>query len=220
MRVRAVAVLLLAGAATIAACGVGSERHAQRINPAQLRSLGTTPLSEPDVTASVPLSSSPPSAPGPRLSTTTVADIEVELYFVRSDSIEQVRRSVPGDSSRRQVLDMLSNPPSDEELRSTIPAGLITGVERRGTGELVDLDSEVFSQVDPLEQPLLFGQIVLTLTGLPDSFGSVDKVRFELDGVLIPAMRGDSTLSDRLTWLRASDYRELLGGTVSVPPVQ
>lgn len=194
----------------LAGCGISEQDSVERINPAQLETLGTTPEVPPSSSVAVdPSTTRPVPTLVPPASSTTLADVRVTLYYVEGDRIVDVRRTVPGGTSLRSIIDLLSQPKEGSGQRSTVPAGLVNSLLGAGSGETVDLDGEIFNAVDPLEQPLMFGQLVLTLTSLPESYDQFTRVRFTLDGEPLPAMLGDSTLSDPGDWVTASDYDEL-----------
>ena len=195
----------------LAGCGIGAQDSADRINPAQLGALGTTPDSEPSPSTMAPAPTT--TLPQPIATTsTTLPDVRVRLYYVDGDRIEEVTRTLPGGTSVRAILGLLTQPPEGPNLRTTITPDLVGPLYRRGSLETVDLDSEVFNAVDPLEQPLLFAQLVLTLTALPEQYSEVDSVQFTLDGAPLRAMRGDNTLAELGAAVTAGDYHSLLDG--------
>lgn len=196
-----------------AACGIGAEDAVHRINPAQLETLGTAPESLPPspVAARTTTTQQPDSRPLPTSGVpSTVVPVDVVLYYVAGDQLVEVTRSVPPDPSVRQILSLLAQPPEGQGLRTTISAGLISSVYRRGDLETVDLVGELFDAVDPIEQPLLFGQIVLTLSSLSSDFVNISRVEFTLDDAPVRAMRGDSTLAALGASVGRADYQGLL----------
>ncbi|TAL23221.1 MAG: hypothetical protein EPN99_04695 [Frankiales bacterium] len=131
----------------------------------------------------------------------------VALYFVRGDRVVLQPRPVERSTSIRQLLDLLLEGPTPEQVaagtRSAIPTDLrIEGVDVSGRGVAVVTLAVGDSQLGT--SPLGFAQIVATLTAP----GRARSVRFRLDGEDLPVPRGDGSLtSDPLD---RSDYADLL----------
>lgn len=212
---RAVAALVSISLAALASCGISEQDSVERINPAQLEGLGTSPVSEPPPSTMAPESTTTIASPPPptRPSTTTLPSVVVPLYFVDGDQIIRITRGVNGDASLKAIVEMLAAPPEQPATRSAVSAGLVASLYRRGEGETVDLDGELLNGIDPRDQPLMFAQIVLTLTDgdLPQRYGEFSQVRFTVDGAPLSVMHGD-TLSEPGAWVTRNDYDNLLDG--------
>ncbi len=120
------------------------------------------------------------------------AELEVTLYFANQEYIETgneelakilpVSRRVATGGSREQlvaaVLEELRTPPPDSGLTTALHGELkITGVRVEGNTAFVDFDAENLHG-GSLEEILLVGQIVKTLTGLVD----IEQVQFLVNG--------------------------------------
>lgn len=128
------------------------------------------------------------------------------VYFVQEDKLQPVKRD--GLSTTATLIDALVRGPNDVEARLGLRTALLTSDFVRSTG--VDGDVVVvelgppFSDVTGHEQILALGQIVLTITSLPD----VKRVRFEIDGETAKVTRADgSTVSGAVT---RDDYAALV----------
>jgi hypothetical protein len=188
----------LACAVVAVGCGVPQDEQPRALDP------GAAPFRvfEPEV------------APSPE------GDLAVELWFVRSDRLVAVQRTVRLPGSPQQVLSALFTGLTDAEraagLASSIPSGVsFQGVEVQERIAVVNLDVlDVQSQVLAL-QPLAFAQIVATLDGRPE----IDGVRFRAGGSDVQVPRGDGSLTDAP--VNRESYADLLGtaeGANAVPP--
>lgn len=142
-------------------------------------------------------------------------DGRVALYFVRGDRVVLQPRPVERSTSIPQLLDLLLEGPTPEQVaagtRSAIPTDLrVEGVDVSGRGVAVVTLAVGDNQVGT--SPLGFAQIVATLTAP----GRARSVRFRLDGEDLPVPRGDGSLtSDPLD---RSDYADLLLLQTASPP--
>ena len=152
----------------------------------------------------------PDDAPFGVLGETTVApegEGRVALYFVRGDRVVLQPRPVERSTTIRQLLDLLLEGPTPEQVaagtRSAIPTDLeVEEVEVSARGVAVVTLAAGDNQVGT--SPLGFAQIVATLTAP----GRARAVRFRLDGEDLPVPRGDGSLtSDPLD---RTDYADLL----------
>lgn len=116
------------------------------------------------------------------------AEASATVYLVRgAESLEAATRGLTGAKSPSTVVEALLAQPSDEEVASglstSIPLGT-TALEVTQDGDLVVVD--LSDDWESLVQPgalLAYAQVVLTLTDL----GGVERVRFRIEGVGIPA---------------------------------
>lgn len=130
----------------------------------------------------------------------------VALYFVRNDRVVFTSRAVERSTSIDELLDLLLEGPSPEQVdRGTdtrLPAGLtVDDVEVGDNGVAVVTLGNVGTQST---QPLGYAQIVATLTAP----GRATAVRFRADGVDLQVPRGDGQLS--FGPFTREDYAELL----------
>jgi hypothetical protein len=130
--------------------------------------------------------------------TTTAPTTEkIDVYFVAGSALEPVEREAPPNVTPAQVLSLLQTPPGPDEtgLRTSIPAGAISGATVSKGKATVDLAASALSQAGN-EQLFQIAQIVLTLTGRPN----VGQVEFRVPGptgapVLQQVPRGNGALA-------------------------
>jgi hypothetical protein len=141
--------------------------------------------------------------PAPHAAGSTV----LRLYLVRDGRLVRVPRRVPAPLTAAQQLDNLLAGPTAEEsedgLTSALSTMTVTDVSlagRRATITLGDRAGQGFRD----DEVLAFGQIVCTLTSLPD----VGTVSFVADGAPLWVPRADGSLAG--TPLTIADYSELL----------
>jgi spore germination protein GerM len=150
--------------------------------------------------------------------TTTIATTPVHLYFVLNNKLLPVTRPLPNPAGPGAALAALERGPLENDqppgLRSAVPPGAIGMVTVGGGVATVDV-SPSFVQpttgtaqtpVANVDQPLAFGEIVLTLTSLP----GIGQVRFTVGGQPQDALVADGSLvagpvsADNYAALRAS----------------
>ncbi len=181
---------LLVGVAVVAGCGAPTSSPATTVGPLPYD------LAEPSPSASSTVATTPTRGP--------------QVYFVR-DGVLVAASAAPGGSSTRDAVERtlarLALGPSEPERAQRLSTALGPDVSL----ELVDLRDglatvAVGSGPQPPgagQLPLAVGQLVLTLTSLPD----VDEVLLSADGRAIAAPLPDGALTDRP--LTARDYRGL-----------
>jgi hypothetical protein len=179
---RTLAVLTLI-ALTVTGCGVPLD--------AEPRSLG----------ASGPVDRS--GSPAAQVAGSTV----LRLYLVRDGRLVRVPRRVPAPLTPAQQLDALLAGPTAEEsedgLSSALTTTTVTNIDLAGRRATVTLGDRAGPGVRS-DEVLAFGQIVCTLTSLPD----VGTVSFVADGAPLWVPRSDGSLAD--TPLTIADYSSLL----------
>ena len=134
--------------------------------------------------------------------TTTIPTTPVKLYFVVNNKLSPVTRSLPNPAGPGAALAALEQGPLENDqppgLRSAVPPGTIGMVTLGGGVATVDL-APSFVQPTPgtaqapvatVDQPLAFGEIVLTLTSLP----GIGQVRFTVGGQPQDALVADGSL--------------------------
>jgi spore germination protein GerM len=161
------------------------------------------PLDDAPRDIRVPGEANASGGPSPGVAGSTVR----RLYLVRDGRLVRVPRRVPAPRTPREQLDdLLAGPTaeeSDEGLTSALTTMTVTDlqlVDRRATIVLGD-PSELGVRSDEV---LAFGQIVCTLTSLPD----VGTVSFVADGRPLRVPRADGSLTD--SPLTIADYSALV----------
>ena len=140
--------------------------------------------------------------------TTTLASETVDVVYVSGSNLVPVPVAFVGEATVDRVLQALVNgiPSGATDLRAVIPPDTpITGTKSAGV-VTVQLPGSIFEDMPRTDHKLVFGQIVLTLTGLR----GVGLVRFLIDGeergVALP--QGETTRPGEL--VSEEDYVELL----------
>lgn len=143
-------VLALAAWAT-ASCGVPTDSDAVRI-PAEEVPFG---LVDPVATTAAPTDD-------------VVPDATVDLFYVSGEDLVSVAGSAPSPVTATGVVDALLLPTSpSSSVRSVLDPDDIVAVTIDGSTVVVDLDQTLL-ELPTSEQVLAVGQLVLTLTRLPD----------------------------------------------------
>jgi spore germination protein GerM len=141
--------------------------------------------------------------PAPNAAGATV----LRLYLVRDDRLVRVPRRVAAPQTPAEQLDTLLAGPtaeeSDDGLSSALSTMTVTDLRLAGRRATITLGSRAGQGVRS-DEVLAFGQIVCTLTNLPD----VGTVSFEADGVPLWVPRADGSLAN--TPLTIADYSDLL----------
>jgi spore germination protein GerM len=195
------AALLVAGALLLGACGLPNDDKYTAIQP------GDLPFGIADTTTTSTTTTTIPPATtttAPEATTTTVPTQPVSLYFVLNGRLQPVTRSFPVPVTPQQVVNALEDGPLEQDqppgLRSAVPANSIGTVAVSGGVATVDI-SPAFVQpttgtdqvpVPNVDQPLAFGEIVLTLTSLP----GIGQVRFTVASQPQGALAADGSLVD------------------------
>lgn len=172
MRARA-ALATLAALVAITACGVPVDDAARPLSPEEVPS--------------------PPPGPSPAPRPGDPTGVAIEVFFVRESRLALVRREVPPPVSVDDAISAVLTEPTPEERREGLRNALTRNVRLAGTVAagvpLIDV-TETFGQTEGEEQILALGQIVFTLTGLPN----VNGVSFALEGRPVDVPTGDGTL--------------------------
>jgi spore germination protein GerM len=130
------------------------------------------------------------------------------VYLSRSGVLVAVARAVPSQPSPAVVLQALLAGPSGREqdagLTTAVPRATVVDSSLVGGEISVEVPAQEASSSGRTDEVLGFGQIVLTLTSLPDVAG----VRFVRDGHDLPVPRSDGSLSSGP--LTRRDYADLL----------
>jgi spore germination protein GerM len=148
---------------------------------------------------------------------TLVAEL-VELYFITGRQLTGVATPLPLDPALGQVMAaLLEGTPEGglgTGLRSALPVGAEISVVSEAGIATVDLPATIFETLDPLDQRLMFGQIVLTLTDRP----GVGPVVFTIAGEPTRVYRGDASLTEPGQSVSRDDYLVLLTGGAAAEP--
>jgi len=127
--------------------------------------------------------------PAPTTTTTTPVGSDAELFFIGADElIHPTIRRVPTGSTLTELVDALSSPPQETDLRTALQDELVLNVDLSGGIAQVNLGPEFAESAD---QVLAIAQIVYTLTGQP----GVGRVTFLLEGTPVPIPRGDGVIT-------------------------
>ena len=210
-RGRAVALVVAVGVAGLASCGLPNDKQYSAIKSSDI------PFGISDTTTTTSTTIAPaPTTTVPRATTTTVPTTTVTLYFVMNGHLYPVPRAMALPATPAKVLGQLQSGPDETDkpsgLRSAVPNQSVGNVSVTGGIATVDL-SPTFVQPTPaatdpapvanVDQPLAFGEIVLTLTSLP----GIGQVRFTVGGQQQPALAADGSLVD--TPVSADNYAAL-----------
>jgi len=198
-----VAAVLVTAVLVLAACGLPNDGAYTPIQadalPAGISDTTTTSTT----TTTVPLATTT-TAPQATTTTSTIPTESVSLYYVINGRLQPVPRSLALPVAPLAALTELQKGPEERDqpagLRSAVPAGSIVNVGVSAGVATVDL-APVFVQlttgteqlpVPNVDQPLAFGQIVLTLTSMP----GIGQVRFTVGGQPQGALVADGSLVD------------------------
>jgi spore germination protein GerM len=196
--VRAFAVIV-AGALVLAACGLPNDGNYTAIQP------GDLPAGIADTTTTSTTTTTLPPATtttAPQTTTTTIPSQPVLLFFVLNGRLQPVARPFPLPVLPQTVVDKLEAGPLEQDLpagvRSAVPANSIGAVTVTGGVATVDLAPNFVQPttgteqlpIPNVDQPLAFGEIVLTLTSLP----GIGQVRFTVGGQPQGALAADGSL--------------------------
>jgi hypothetical protein len=172
------AVLVVAGAALVAACGGSSGDQSPQ------------PTATVTVTASPSETPSGSSSPSPSAS---AAETTLWLYFLRGEELGVAERRVPQTTmpATAAVKALLAGPTAEDRaagLGSAVPEGTrLLGLTIVGTAARVDLSGRFASGGGTLSMTARVAQVVYTLT----QFRTVRSVEFLLDGSPVDALGGE-----------------------------
>jgi hypothetical protein len=199
----------------VAACGLPDNDDFQSIDQSQdgfgLGETSTTSTTTPPTTTIDVTTSSTIDA-----TTSTIAPSEpVTIYFPIGQQLTGIQRLLPLNPSLSQVIAYMlagPEPESAEGVRLLLPQGeeYVPNVTLARGVAVVDFPEALFENVQemsPLDQRLVFGQIVLTLCERP----GVGQVKFERSGEGMLVFRGDGTSAPGGELVSADDYTELTG---------
>lgn len=141
------------------------------------------------------LDQAPPSLPSTTSTTSPVARVNVAVYFLLNERLQPLARSVTDPATTGKAVDALLAGPTDEEavngIRSAVNPNSQVTSSRPIDGIVTVALSADFAAVPTSEQRLALGQIVFTLTGLPDTGG----VLFTVGGIPVGVPLPDGTVT-------------------------
>lgn len=206
----------------VAGCGIEAEQSADRIDIPTIGAPDTEPLDGIDPEDPIGAGSLPGNDVTP--TTTPPPTVAATMYYIDGGVLVPAAQVVAVRSLRGYLEQFAGGPPESMRargIRSALFPGLISGVRLRHGDITVDFDSERWREVDSRDQQLLIGQLVLTLADVPRVGGDnwslphIERVRFTLDGVPLPVLRRDGTLTELDEYVTRADYDVLL--TTRVP---
>jgi spore germination protein GerM len=212
----AAATAVLLGGLAVAGCDTGGDGGLQAIRGDDLQGLDETTTSTTTTTTTPPTSTTAGPTTGP--TSTTIVSEAVELHFVDGNQLQPVRVELASPvSPTRVIARLLQGPPEGDlgvGLRTLLPPGLVNfPVVDSGAGYVtVDLAAEAFALIDPADQRIAVGQIVMTLVNRP----GIGQVVFTLDGEPLRVPRRDGVQSAPGEPVSKNDYVTLLGTAEAV----
>jgi len=171
----------------VASCGVVGDGKVDSVTPP----FGLDDTAVP-TTAATTTTAPSTTLPGFDTTTTLVQTEAVRLYFVTGSQLLYVERALAAPAALPQIVAALQEgpPPGDlgAGLRSALPAAVINVNDTNAGIAAVELPEAFFDGIQALDQRLVVGQLVLTLT---DSRG-IGQVQFNLavpkaSGEVVPA---------------------------------
>ena len=188
MRLRALsmAAVLAAIPLAVAACSVVGDGKVDNLNPP----FGLDDTALPTTTAPATTTAPSTTAPGLDTTTTLVQTEAVRLYFITGSQLLYVETALPTPAALQQIVATLqlgTEPLGDlgAGLRSAVPSLAEIRVLDTGAGiASVELPAGFFDGIPALDQRLVVGQLVLTLT---DSRG-IGQVEFN---IAVPKASGE-----------------------------
>jgi spore germination protein GerM len=202
---------MVAMVATLAACGVPSDKQYSAIERQDI------PFGVADTTTTSTTTTLPPATTVPPRTTTTVPSEPASLYFIYDTKLSPVSRALPKPAPADVVLAALQKGPDEKDLpaglRSAVPAGSISNVRVLGGVANVDLAQSFITPtpgpeqppIVPADQALAFGQIVLTLTNRP----GIGQVLFTVAGQPVLPILGDGSQAAAAGPVSADNYAVL-----------
>jgi hypothetical protein len=175
-RMAGVSVVFTALAVLLAACGVVGDGKVESVTPP----FGLDDTALPTTTAAATTTAPTTTVPGLETTTTLVQTEAVRLYFITGSQLLYVERALATPAALPQIVAALQEgpPPGDlgAGLRSALPVATITVNDTNAGIATVELPETFFDGIPALDQRLVVGQLVLTLT---DSRG-IGQVQFNL----------------------------------------
>jgi hypothetical protein len=207
----------------IAACGLPTDDEFVEIDAAddgfglsQTSTTSTTlpPTTTIDATTSTTI----------EITTTSIASEQVDIYFPTGRQLNRIQVPLPIDPALSQVMAaIVAGPPVGDlgiGLRAILPSNAEIAVEKVDGIAVVDFPVGLFDEMEPRDQRLVFGQIVLTLSRQR----GVGPVMFTQAGQPMQVYLGDGSLTNPDDSVSADDYTILLSSsgqpieTTTTPP--
>jgi Sporulation and spore germination len=203
----------------VSACGLPDNDDFQAIDQSQdgfgLSETSTTTTTMPPTTTV----DATTSTVGETTTSTIAPTDAIDIYYPSGNQLTAIPVQLPPNPVPNQVIAWVFDGPPPEYsrgVRLVLPKGeeFLPEVTKQAGVVTVDLPEALFERVQSMnsvDQQLVFGQIVLTLCGLP----GVGQVKFMRDGVDMVVFRGNSTTTEAGEAVSADDY----AGLTSSPPV-
>lgn len=152
------------------------------------------------------------------ITTTSIATEQVDIYFPTGRQLNRIQVPLPVDPALSQVMAaILKGPPEGDlgiGLRAILPSNAEIAVDKVDGVAVVDFPVGLFDEMEPRDQRLVFGQIVLTLSRQR----GVGPVMFTQAGQPMQVYLGDGSLTNADESVSAEDYTVLLSG--SAQPIE
>lgn len=206
--------LLLVSTALLWSCGLPDDETFKAISRDDRFGLSQTTMPT-TTTTTAPTTTVDATTTTAAVTTSTLVTELVDLYFISGRQLTSVATPLPLEPALSQVLAaLLDGPPEGglgTGLRSALPErAALTVVSGAGIAT-VDLPAAIFETLDPVDQRLLLGQVVLTITDRP----GVGPVVFTLAGEPTRVFRGDASLTEPGQAVSRDDYLVLLTGAAA-----
>ena len=198
------AALVTAAGLLLAACGLPNDDQYTAIQPDDVPFGIADTTTTSTTTTTVPPATTTTAPEATTTTTTTIPTEPVSLFYILNGRLQAVQRPLPLPVTPQAALAALLRGPEEKDqppgLRSAVPSGSIGTVTVSAGVATVDV-APAFVQptagdgqlpVPNVDQPLAFGEIVLTLTSLP----GIGQVRFTVAGQPQAALAADGSLVD------------------------
>lgn len=216
-RSRVASFVILALASLVAACGVptGPDSFEPIADENVPNRLGEPPVTSTTTSTTTPATTLPPDEP---VDTEPEPPAEqVTLYFRSRDQLRGIDLTALSPVTREDLRQLLVDGPpvgpSTSNLDNLIVEGLIVDVFTQGGIVTIDLDQELFDNIDRVvEQRAAIGQIVLTFLG---NLPFVGQAQFTFDGEPLRVPTADSGFTAEP--VSGDDYASLVIDTGLTP---
>ncbi len=198
------AALVTAAGLLVAGCGLPNDDQFTAIQPGDIPFGIADTTTTSTTTTTIPPATTTTAPEATTTTTTTIPTETVSLFYILNGRLQPVLRPLPLPVTPQAALAALQRGPEEKDqppgLRSAVPAGSVGTVQVAAGVATVDV-APAFVQpttaegqvpVPNVDQPLAFGEVVLTLTSLP----GIGQVRFTVGGQPQAALVADGSLVD------------------------
>jgi hypothetical protein len=197
----------------VAACGLPTDDEFTRIDEADDGFGLSRPSTTTTTTTLAPTTTIDATTSTVIETTTTSIPVEpVDVYFPTGRQLAVVQLLTTPDPALDQVMALILDGPPDGEafasLRSILPANAVVTATRANGVAVIDFPEGIFNDMEPRDQRLVCGQIVLTMT----SQRGVGQVLFTQAGQPLSVFLGDASRTEPNQTVSAEDYSMLLTG--------